>query len=270
MIAPTSKVPPLTPSGAADTLTALMAVKALRLETDGPIAVITLARPDSGNRVDEAFLRELDEACAAIDDNTGVRVAILRAEGEVFCSGWAGEGVLSGPQPFACLESMGQPIICALNGEATSAGLELALACDVRIAAESATFSLPETAQGQLPMGGGTQRLARLAGRGEALRLILLGEEIDAREAYRIGLVSGLAPRDQLDDKARSLAERMASRGPLALRYAKEAVRRGLEQPLDQALRYETDLTVILQSTEDRAEGVAAFLEKREPRFEGR
>ena len=170
----------------------------------------------------------------------------------------------------AMLESMGQPIICALTGEATSAGLELALACDVRIAAESATFSLPETAQGQLPMGGGTQRLARLVGRGEALRLILLGEEIDAAEAYRIGLVSAVVPRDELDDKARSLSERMASRGPLALRYAKEAVRRGLEQPLDQALRYETDLTVILQSTEDRAEGVTAFLEKRAPKFEGK
>ncbi len=247
-----------------------MAFKTLRLDADGPIAVITLARPDSGNRVGEAFLRELDEACGAINDDATVRVAILRADGDVFCSGWDGEDVAMRPQPFACLESMGQPIICALNGEAMSAGLELALACDVRIAAENATFSLPETAQGQLPMGGGTQRLARLVGRGEALRLILLGEEIDAAEAYRIGLVSALAPRDQLDDKARSLAERMASRGPLALRYAKEAVRRGLDQPLDQALRYETDLTVILQSTEDRAEGVKAFMEKREPKFEGK
>ena len=247
-----------------------MAFKTLRLENDGLIAVITLARPNSGHRVDDAFLRELDEACAALNDDAGIRVAVLTGEGDVFCSGWDGVDVPSRPQPFACLESMGQPIICALNGEATSAGLELALACDVRIAAESATFSLPETAQGQLPMGGGTQRLARLVGRGEALRLILLGEEIDAAEAYRIGLVSAVVPGDELDDHARSLSERMASRGPLALRYAKEAVRRGLEQPLDQALRYETDLTVILQSTEDRAEGVTAFLEKRAPKFEGK
>ncbi|MCI0855583.1 MAG: enoyl-CoA hydratase/isomerase family protein [Chloroflexi bacterium] len=247
-----------------------MAFKTLRLDASGPIAVIKLARPDSGNRLDDAFLRELDDACATINDDAGVRVAILTAEGGVFCSGWDGDGLVGRADPFACLESMGQPIICALNGEATSAGLELALACDVRIAAESATFSLPETAQGQLPMGGGTQRLARLVGRGEALRLILLGEEIDAAEAYRIGLVSAVFPRDQLDDNARTLAERMASRGPLALRYAKEAVRRGLEQPLDQALRYETDLTVILQSTDDRAEGVKAFLEKRAPKFEGK
>ncbi|MEX0785070.1 MAG: enoyl-CoA hydratase-related protein, partial [Dehalococcoidia bacterium] len=141
--------------------------------------------------------------------------------------------------------------------------------CDVRLAAEGARFSLPETGSGALPMAGGTQRLARLVGRGEALRLILLGEEIDAQEALRIGLVSGVYPKEQLLGEAEALAQRMASRGPIALRYAKEAVRRGLDQPLDQALRYETDLTVILQSTEDRAEGVRAFLEKREPKFKG-
>jgi enoyl-CoA hydratase len=165
---------------------------------------------------------------------------------------------------------MGQPVICALNGDATSAGLELALACDVRLAAQGARFTLPETAQGLIPMAGGTQRLARLVGRAHALRLLLLAEPIDAEEALRIGLVSAVFPPDNLIAEAEALAGRMASRGPIALRYAKEAVRRGLEQPLDQALRFETDLTVILQTTEDRAEGVRAFLEKREPKFKGR
>jgi enoyl-CoA hydratase/carnithine racemase len=254
-----------------------MAYRTLTLETKGPLAYIRLARPGAGNPIDRAFLQDLDDACASINNDADVRVALLTAEGDVFSNGWdpaeleqgRGESRAQAP-PFACLESMGQPVICALNGDATSAGLELALACDVRLAAAGAKFALPETGQGLLPMAGGTQRLPRLVGRGEALRLILLGEQIDAAEALRIGLVSGVYPRDTLFAEAEALALRMAARGPLALRYAKEAVRRGLEQPLDQALRYETDLTVILQTTEDRAEGVRAFREKREPKFKGR
>ena len=254
-----------------------MGYRTLSVERTGPLAVVRLARPEQGNPIDGLFLQELDDACADVNDDASIRVALLMAEGEVFSSGWAaaelestaGRARQGTSPPFACLESMGQPAICALNGSATSAGLELALACDVRLAAEGARFALPETAQGQIPMAGGTQRLARLVGRGEALRLILLGEEIDAQEALRIGLVSGVHPRDRLAAEAEALALRMASRGPVALRYAKEAVRRGLEQPLDQALRYETDLTVILQTTEDRAEGVRAFLEKRDPEFRG-
>jgi enoyl-CoA hydratase/carnithine racemase len=248
-----------------------MAYQTLKLEFDGPIAYIRLARPDAGNPIDDALLRELDDACAAVSDNRDVRVAVLTNEGQVFSSGWAAPQAKGrDTEPFVALESMGQPVICAIDGDATSAGLELALACDVRIAAEGATFSLPETGLGTIPMAGGTQRLGRLVGRGESLRLILLGEAIDAKEALRIGLVSAVHPGDSLLAEAAALAERMATRGPIALRYAKEAVRRGLEQPLDQALRYETDLTVILQTTEDRAEGVSAFLEKRVPKFRGK
>ncbi len=260
-----------------------MSFRTLTLETKGPLAVLRLARPESGNPIDGSFLQELDEACAAVNDAQDVRVAILTAEGDVFSSGWdpAELGAESfdpaewrrrweASPPFAALESMGQPVICALNGDAVSAGLELALACDVRLAADGAGFALPETSQGMLPAAGGTQRLPRLVGRGHALRLLLLAETIDAGEARRIGLVSAVHPPARLFAEAEALALRMASRGPIALRYAKEAVRRGLEQPLDQALRYETDLTILLQTTEDRAEGVRAFLEKREPKFEGR
>jgi enoyl-CoA hydratase/carnithine racemase len=260
-----------------------MGYRTLTLKTKGPLALVRLARPGQGNPIDRAFLAELEDACTAINDDAGVRVAVISAEGGVFSKGW--DAAELSPEafdaaewrrrweeapPFAGLESMGQPAICAINGDAISAGLELALACDVRLAAEGARFALPETAQGLLPMAGGTQRLARLVGRGEALRLLLLGEAIDAQEALRIGLVSAVVPREKLLAEAEALAMRMASRGPLALRYAKEAVRRGLEQPLDQALRFETDLTVILQTTEDRAEGVRAFREKREPKFKGR
>jgi enoyl-CoA hydratase len=260
-----------------------MSFRTLTLETKGPLAVLRLARPDAGNPIDALLLQELDEACAAVNDAPDVRVAVLTAEGDVFSSGWdpaelSAESFDAAERrrrweaspPFAALETMGQPVICALNGAAVSAGLELALACDVRVAAEGASFALPETSQGLLPAAGGTQRLPRLIGRAHALRLLLLAEPIEAAEALRIGLVSAVFPEARLFAEAEALALRMASRGPIALRYAKEAVRRGLEQPLDQALRYETDLTVVLQTTEDRAEGVQAFLEKREPKFKGR
>jgi enoyl-CoA hydratase/carnithine racemase len=254
-----------------------MQYRTLALALEPPVARIRLARPDEGNPIDERFLQELPDACQRIHDASDVHVTLLTAEGDSFSTGWAPAELEGGPAtsrldaspPFACLEAMAQPVVCAINGAAISAGLELALACDVRIAAEGARSALPETSQGQLPMAGGTQRLARLVGRGEALRLILLGEEIDAQEALRVGLVSAVVPRERLTEEAEAIAQRIASRGPLAVRYAKEAVRRGIEQPLDQALRYETDLTIILQTTEDRVEGVRAFVEKRPPKFTG-
>lgn len=250
----------------------------LQFATEKSIAQLRLARPEQGNPIDAAFLRELEDACARINDDPEARVAVLTAEGAVFSQGWAAGELgpaadvtrLDVPPPFTALESMGQPVICALNGDAIGAGLELALACDVRLAAEGAVFALPEVQEGRLPRGGGTQRLARLVGRGEALRLLLLAERIDAAEAWRIGLVSAVVPRERLVEESEALARRLADRGPLALRFAKEAVRRGLELSLDQALRLETDLTALLQTTEDRAEGVRAFLEKRAPTFRGR
>jgi enoyl-CoA hydratase len=193
----------------------------------------------------------------------------------VFCAGWdwralAGEGLPTGPDPFSCLAELSRPVVCAVNGDALSAGLELAMACDVRIAAEGARFGLPETAMGLVPMGGGTQRLSRLVGRGRALEMVLTAEPVDAQEALRIGLVSAVVPAARLMAEAEAVAGHIAERGPLAVRYAKEAVQRGLEMPLEQALRYETDLTIILQTTEDRGEGVRAFLEKRKPEFKGK
>jgi enoyl-CoA hydratase len=151
-----------------------------------------------------------------------------------------------------------------------SAGLELALAADVRLAAEDARFGMPDLAHGHVPRGGASQRLPRAVGRAQALRLLLLSEEIDAAEAKRIGLVSRVLPRAGLVVEARALATTIAERGPIATRFAKEAVNRGAEMPLQQALRYELDLTVLLQTTADRAEGVSAFAARRAPRFEGR
>lgn len=255
-----------------------MPLRTVSLEKRGPIAFLALRRREKENVVDGALLADLADACEAIEVEAEVRVVVLTAEGDNFCRGWdaailGGEDPRGLPEqgdPFGSLAQLPRPVVCAIQGEALSAGLELALACDVRVAAEDARLGLPETKFGLVPMGGGTQRLARLVGRGKALEMILTGEPVDAREALRIGLVSAVAPRDKLLAEAEAIAARIAERGPIAVRYAKEAVSRGLEMTLEQALRYETDLTVILQTTEDRAEGVRAFLEKRRPEFKGR
>ena len=259
-----------------------MTYSALALEKTGSTAYLRLRRADRGNAINREVLGELAAAAAALNDDEDVRVVILTGEGEVFCTGWD----LSGPEAesplawarrehvlgdaFDSIARLSRPVIAAINGDAFSAGLELALACDVRLACTEARFALPETSQGAIPWGGGTQRLPRIVGRARALEMILTAEPIDAQEALRIGLVSAVAPRGELLAQAEALAGRIAARGPIAVRYAKEAVSRGLDMTLEQALRFETDLTVILQTTEDREEGVRAFLEKRTPRFKGK
>jgi enoyl-CoA hydratase/carnithine racemase len=250
-----------------------MSQRNLRLEREGAIARITLCRADRANLVDAASVAELQSACEALSDEPGLRVVILGAEGSDFSRGWDWEAISLAdlpPDPFGCLATLARPVVCAINGAATGGGLELALACDIRIAAESARFSLPDLSMGLLPLAGGLQRLARLVGRGKALELALTGDEIGADEALRIGLVSSVVPEDRLAAEADAIAKRIAERGPIATAYAKEAVTRGIDLPLEQALRFETDLTIILQTTEDRAEGVRAFLEKRKPDFKGR
>ena len=260
-----------------------MIYQTLVLERDRPIARLRLHRPERGNLIDSQTVQELDAACRELNDDDAVRVVILTGEGDAFCRGWdlsgldseretpldwaRGQGLLG--DPFGCLARLPRPVIAAVNGDAISAGLELALACDVRLAAEEARFACPETGHGVIPWAGGTQRLPRIVGRGKALEMILTGDAVDAQEALRIGLLSQVLPGERLLAEAAALAGRIAARGPIAVRYAKEAVSRGLDMTLEQALRYETDLTIILQTTEDRAEGVRAFLEKRTPQFKG-
>jgi enoyl-CoA hydratase len=244
-------------------------------ERRGSAAWLTLTR----STVDATVVREFRDACEAIEGDANVRAVVLTGTGNIFSAGWDAAllsdiealrqaGVLG--DPFGCLAELPKPVICALNGDAFSGGLALALAADIRIASDSAKFGLPEANAGLLPMAGATQRLSRLVGRGKALEMILTGEPIDAAEALRIGLVSEVVPATKLTERAQQIADRIAERGPLALRYAKEAVSRGIDMSLEQALRFETDLTVILQTTEDRAEGVRAFLEKRKPEFKGK
>jgi enoyl-CoA hydratase len=242
------------------------------IERRGGIGEIRLDRPERANPVDARFLDELDDATSALQDDASIRCVLLTATGDLFSHGWdAGADVPARrePPPFRCLELMGQPAIACVQGDAIGAGLELALACDVRIAADGAMFALPDVEMGMVPRGGGTQRLPRLIGPAKAAELVLLGGRLDASAALACGLVNAVVPPRELRAEGERIAARIAEQGPLAVRYAKEAMQRGLDMPLEQALRYETDLTVILQTTADRAEGVAAFLEKRRPNFTG-
>jgi enoyl-CoA hydratase/carnithine racemase len=251
-----------------------MRFETLAIARSGPVAEIRLNRAVRGNPIDALFLAELAGATAQIHDDASVLAVLLTADGACFSSGRAADAEdpagAEAPLPFRCLELMAQPVIAVIEGDATGAGLELALACDIRIAAEDALLALPDVTLGHMPSAGATQRLPRLVGRAKAAEMILLGEPLSGSVAVAWGLVNHIAARGQVRAAAERLAATIASRGPLAVRYAKEAMLRGLDMPLEQALRYETDLTVILQTTADRAEGVRAFLEKRPPKFEGR
>jgi enoyl-CoA hydratase len=250
----------------------------ITLEVSAHVATLTLS--PLGGAYDRGLLDSLAAAAGELAGRTGdVRAVVLAAGGADFGAGWS-EAVLSEGAPatagallgaaFETVAAIPQPVVAAIRGRAHSAGLELALACDIRVAGAGASFAMPETGLGRMPQGGGTQRLPRAIGRAHALRLLLLGETIDAAEALRIGLVSRVVSDGEELAAAHELAVVIAARGPIATRFAKEAIYRGSELSLAQALRHELDLTVILQTTRDRAEGVRAFIERRPPEFEGR
>jgi enoyl-CoA hydratase len=211
-----------------------------------------------------------------------VRVAILTGDGEkAFVAGAdltelvalgaiaAADLATRGQALFSLIETCGKPVIAAVNGFALGAGCELALACSIRLAADTARFGQPETKLGLIPGYGGTQRLPRLIGKGRALEILLTGEMIDAGEALRIGLVNEVLPADQLLPRAEALAASILANGPLAIRYCLQAVNRGMEMPLAEAMAHEAALFALCCATEDKTEGTRAFLEKRAPQFKG-
>jgi enoyl-CoA hydratase len=171
---------------------------------------------------------------------------------------------------FNAIDTFPKPVIAMINGYCLGGGCELALACDIRVASETASFGQPEINLGIIPGGGGTQRLTRLVGEGKAMELILSGEIINAQEAFRIGLVNQVVPADQLETKTMEIARRIAEKSPIALRLAKEAVKLASRSNLDEGLRREVDLFALCFSSEDKDEGVKAFLEKRKPEFKGK
>jgi enoyl-CoA hydratase/carnithine racemase len=238
----------------------------LTCESPG-LAVITLpaAAPTA------EFAAELAGICQEINFDTAIRATVITGSGPAFCGDAASSRKkpvtfsLSGP-----VASLNCPLIAAINGEARGMGLELALACDIRIAARSARFSFPGIIRGRIPADGATQRLPRLVGRAKALELMLTGEEITAAEALRIGLVSRVVPTKEVLKAALAMGRQMAGKATLALKYCKEAVYKGLDMTLAQGLQLEGDLYFLLHTTEDRVEGITAFKEKRKPKFKGK
>jgi len=247
------------------------------------VVTITLNRPEVHNAMNEQMRQELTRCFGDLATSDAARVVVVTGAGERAFSAGADIREFVEPQvPVRFRESRKrvdfrqamdrcpQPIIAAIRGYALGGGLELALACDIRIASEDAQLGLTEVNLAIIPGGGGTQRLPRLISRGRALEMILTGARIDAREAWRIGLVERVVPAADVLASARELARTLAEKAPVALRYAKEAVVKGLELPLADGLRLENDLATLLRTTEDRVEGAKAFLEKRKPRFTGK
>ena len=259
-----------------------MAYELLTFDVADRIATITVNRPDKLNALNDALMAELGRAiddAVARDDVGGV---LLTGAGRAFVAGadiseMVDEDALSmkaraerGQRTFRRFETSPKPTVAAVNGFALGGGCELAMACHIRIASEAAKFGQPEVKLGIVPGYGGTQRLPRLVGKGRALQLLLTGEMIDAAEAHRIGLVNRVVPAGELLDGARALLRGIIAQGPLAVAHCIEAVDRGLDMPLDDAIALEASYFGLLSASADKAEGMRAFLEKRTPAFTGR
>jgi enoyl-CoA hydratase/carnithine racemase len=206
----------------------------------------------------------LSSACQLVEENDGLQLVVLSANGEVFS---IDDGKEPGVNAAGRLAGLTVPVLVALNGEATGAGLELALCGDLRVCVPSAKFGFPGLTKGVLPQNGGTQRLPRLVGPAWARDMLLTGRMVDAHEALSIGLVNRVA--DDLKTTVAEISAQVTGGSPIGARYAKEAVTKGMDLALEQGLGLEADLNVILQSTTDRAEGLKSFLEKRSPEFKG-
>ena len=233
------------------------------------VAWLKLDRPPD-NRVTLEVAQAVCDAAAEIELNDAVRVVVVSASGANFCAGAAAGGDWEARVDWVdAVARLTRPVIAALHGDALAEGLELALACDLRIASDQAHFAMPQLAAGGLPSHGGTQRLPRIVGRMRALDLLLTGRTIDATEAEAIGLVSRVVARRDFGRTLERTVDELKAKGPIALRYAKEAVLKGGDLSLDQGIHLEQDLYVLLQTTRDRREGINAFLAKRKPAFRG-
>lgn len=237
------------------------------------VAYVTLNRPEADNIINQQLAQELEDVCRGINQDEDIYVVMLTGAGDkAFCGGGQLELQKSGSRysVATAIASIDRPVIAAINGDALGQGLELALSCDIRLASDKAKLGFSQVAQGLIPFDGGTQRLPRIVGKSKALELILTAETITAEEALELGLVSKVVAGANLAAEAEALAGTIADKGPIALRFIKEAVNKGLDLTLDQGLRLEADLYFLLHTTADRTEGITAFLQKRPPQFKGR
>lgn len=260
-----------------------MTYQTLLVDVKDGVAFVTINRPDKLNALNDQVIDELASVADRLATDGDIRGAIVTGAGtKAFVAGadiadLARQGpfdgkarALRGQAVLRRLETCGKPVVAAVNGYALGGGCELAMACHLRVAADTARFGQPEVKLGIAPGYGGTQRLPRLVGKGRALQLILSGDMIDAAEAYRIGLVNKVVPAADLPAESEKLLRGILAMGPLAVRLALEAVDQGLEMTLDEGLLLEANHFGLLAATRDMKEGLTAFLEKRQPRFEGR
>jgi enoyl-CoA hydratase len=259
-----------------------MPFKFLTLEVADRVATLTVNRPDKLNALNDATIAELGVAIDQIRVDDSIGGAILTGAGRAFVAGadiselstqtpvLAKARARAGQDVFRRFETCPKPVIAAVNGFALGGGCELAMACHIRLASDAAKFGQPESKLGLLPGYGGTQRLARLVGKGRANQLLLTGEMIDAAEAYRIGLVNKVVAADALMDDARAMMKTILANGPLAVALCIEAIDLGLQMSLEEVLILEANHFGLLAATDDMREGTRAFLEKRAPAFKGK
>jgi len=252
-------------------------------EARGSIGYITLNRPNVMNALNGRTVEELDAAFHAAKEDATVKGIILTGAGEkAFIAGAdiaelsaidgekAGEFSQKGQEVLLFIETLGKPVVAAVNGFALGGGCETAMACTIRIAAENAKFGQPEVKLGVIPGYGGTQRLPRLVGKGRALQLILTGDLIDAHEAHRIGLVNEVVPAADLLSRCEAILKQINANAPIAIGYSIEAVNKGIDADLASGLKLEAKYFGLAADTEDKKEGTAAFVQKRVPQFQGK
>lgn len=259
-----------------------MSFETITVEKRGRVAVLTINRPDKLNALSSKVHKEGVAALDELKGDDSVRVLVITGAGEKAFIAGADIGEFEGQTPitqrssfsertlFNSLDTFPKPVIAMVNGFCLGGGNELAMACDIRMASETARFSQPEINLGIMCGGGGTQRLPRLVGEGRALEMVLTGDMIDAATAEKLGLVNHVFPSGELEAETMKLADKIAEKAPIALQLSKEAVKFATRSNLDEGLRREVDLFAICFSTEDKEEGVSAFLQKRKPEFKGR